>query len=43
MASKEDRRAQILAAAREEFAKGGYHATKIDDIDTPDEPGDTAE
>lgn len=32
MASKEDRRAQILAAAREEFAKGGYHATKIDDI-----------
>jgi AcrR family transcriptional regulator len=32
MASKEDRRIQILSAAREEFAKRGYHATKIDDI-----------
>jgi AcrR family transcriptional regulator len=32
MALKEDRRKQILSAAREEFAKGGYHATKIDDI-----------
>jgi len=31
-ATKADRRAQILASAREEFGKGGYHATKIDDI-----------
>lgn len=30
--SKDDRRAQILAAAREEFAEKGYHATGIDDI-----------
>ena len=31
-AAREDRRAQILTCAREEFAKSGYHATKIDDI-----------
>ncbi len=30
--SKEDRRAQILAAAREHFAERGYHATSVDDI-----------
>lgn len=30
--SKEDRRQAILQSAAEEFAKGGYHATKIEDI-----------
>ena len=30
--TREDRRRAILRCAAEEFAKGGYHATKIDDI-----------
>jgi AcrR family transcriptional regulator len=30
--TREDRRQAILHHAAEEFAKGGYHATKIDDI-----------
>jgi AcrR family transcriptional regulator len=30
--SREDRRQAILQSAAEEFAKGGYHATKIEDI-----------
>lgn len=32
MAKRDDRRAQILARAREVFAQHGYHATKVDDV-----------